>query len=219
MACGIYEIVNAVNGKRYIGSTSKKTRWQEHRRLLRRSKHHSPMLQSAWNRYGEGAFTFRLLEECSLSDLIIREQHYLDTLKPEYNVSKTAGSPRGVKKSQEALAKLKLSMARFKASPAYVASNALRAESLRLHWREPGSRDEYKKRLRERFDAQEGRGQLQAARAAHRPDWTDEMITVLMNRYPTEGSGIASDLGVTPSAVRHKAMRLGLSFGRPTTPS
>lgn len=46
---GIYEIVNTINGKRYVGSAvSLKRRWVDHRRDLRAGKHHSRHLQNAW---------------------------------------------------------------------------------------------------------------------------------------------------------------------------
>jgi hypothetical protein len=42
-----------------------------------------------------------MLEYCNLSEVITREQHYLDTLKPEYNALKTAGSLLGFKHRAE----------------------------------------------------------------------------------------------------------------------
>jgi group I intron endonuclease len=38
-----------------------------------------------------------ILQYCDQSDVISREQYYLDLLKPEYNILKTAGSPLGFK--------------------------------------------------------------------------------------------------------------------------
>lgn len=62
---GIYEIVNTVNGKRYIGSAKKfKIRWSKHVSALRLCKHHSRHLQAAWNKYGEAAFKFLPILTC-----------------------------------------------------------------------------------------------------------------------------------------------------------
>ena len=104
---GIYQIVNTVNGHRYIGSAVSLTnRWRKHSLSLRRGSHHSAHLQSAWNKYGESAFDFRVIGTCQPTDLIRMEQHLLDDLRPEYNVSPTAGSILGLVLSPEACAKI-----------------------------------------------------------------------------------------------------------------
>lgn len=105
---GIYEIVNLVNGKRYVGSAANiRTRWASHRHLLNSGRHHSVHLQRAWIKNGPDGFVFRELEVVALiADLIAREQHYLDTLRPEYNIARTAGSNLGVTQSAETRAKV-----------------------------------------------------------------------------------------------------------------
>ena len=65
---GIYSITNSGNGKRYIGqSIDIEKRWREHRWHLRANKHKNNHLQNAWNKYGETAFVFEVLEECEFS--------------------------------------------------------------------------------------------------------------------------------------------------------
>lgn len=98
---GIYEILNTVNGKRYIGSAVHfKNRWATHISLLRRDKHHSQHLQRAWNKYGKQAFEFNTLLICAKENLLDYEQRCLDGLKPEYNVALAAEAPmRGRKHS------------------------------------------------------------------------------------------------------------------------
>jgi group I intron endonuclease len=104
---GIYEIVNLVNGKRYVGSAVDTTRrWQDHRSCLKRGKHHCHILQKAWRKYGEEAFAFRIIEWCDPSALIDCEQAALDRLKPEYNICPLAGSSRGVRHTAEARANM-----------------------------------------------------------------------------------------------------------------
>lgn len=116
---GIYQIRNLVNGKRYIGSTAKiGLRWKAHVSLLRRGVHRSVHLQSSWNKHGEESFEFSILEFCCVEQLLVREQYLLDTLCPEFNICKRAGSTRGVKllrgtaKSAEHLRKLQAGRAR-----------------------------------------------------------------------------------------------------------
>lgn len=89
---GIYSICHVASGKRYIGASGDITRrWARHRNLLRSNKHHSRQLQNAWNKRGESAFEFSVLEYCDGAKLQEREQHYLDQ-NPAYNVMKDAFS-------------------------------------------------------------------------------------------------------------------------------
>lgn len=107
MKSGVYQILNLINGHRYIGSAMNLERRKiDHWKSLRRSKHHNKYLQNAWNKYGESAFEFRIIGICLIEGLIRIEQHLLDDLKPEYNISPTAGSPFGVKRSEETRAKM-----------------------------------------------------------------------------------------------------------------
>ena len=77
--CGIYHIINKVNGKRYVGQSKDiKTRWSWHRSYLRRNKHHNLYLQRSWNKYGEDAFFFLVTDVCEESDLCKIEQSYID---------------------------------------------------------------------------------------------------------------------------------------------
>lgn len=107
---GIYVITNTVNGHRYIGSAIRmRRRWDTHRYELRRGDHHSVYLQRAYNRYGVGAFTFTVLEHIAdPADLLLREQFYLDTLAPEYNMAEQAGRPLGRRISDETREKMRL---------------------------------------------------------------------------------------------------------------
>lgn len=93
----IYQILNKNTKDIYIGSAVSfdDRRWV-HLCDLRKGKHHSHILQNSFNKHGEEAFEFSVIEEVEDKQMLIqREQHYMDTLKPRYNISKTAGSPLG----------------------------------------------------------------------------------------------------------------------------
>ena len=85
--CGIYMLLNTTNGKRYVGSSIniKKRLW-EHRANLRHNHHDNQHLQNAWNKYGEKSFDYSILEICSPEQRFSREQFYVNTLHPEYNI-------------------------------------------------------------------------------------------------------------------------------------
>lgn len=107
---GVYVIKNLKNNKSYIGSTSCingfKERWKTHKRELRKGIHSNDYLQKSWNKYGEDNFEFEILEKCNKSLCIEREQFYIDTLNPEYNLCKIAGSTLGRKHTEETKKKI-----------------------------------------------------------------------------------------------------------------
>lgn len=84
---GIYEIVNTSNNKRYVGRTTNLTkRKNSHYNALRKGEHYNKFLQRSFNKYGEDAFAFNVLEHCpSLEDTIERERYYIELLGTEYN--------------------------------------------------------------------------------------------------------------------------------------
>ncbi len=94
---GVYQIRCLINSFIYVGSTitSFSQRWKEHRRLLsRKGKHSNRHLQNAWNCYGEENFVFEILEIVEEKIQVTeREQYYLDTLKPHYNICPIANTP------------------------------------------------------------------------------------------------------------------------------
>jgi group I intron endonuclease len=100
---GIYKIESQIKPERiYIGSAIDiQGRWRVHLHSLRNNKHHSKKLQNHYNKYGELDLVFIITEPCLPEFLIIREQHYLDTLTHYFNIQPTAGSPLGVKHSKE----------------------------------------------------------------------------------------------------------------------
>jgi len=108
MQSGVYVIRNTRNQKQYIGSSANiKKRWGAHLSDLRCGQHSNQHLQRAFDKYGESAFIFSVLEDVEeCAQLIPREQYYLDTLSPEYNIAPAAGSRLGCHHSAEARARM-----------------------------------------------------------------------------------------------------------------
>lgn len=105
---GIYAIRHLASDRIYIGSAVNFfKRWKSHRDGFRKESHCNQHLQAAWKKYGEDAFAFEVVEMVDLAqDLIAREQHWIDHFQSSdqakgYNLSPTAGSPLGVKHSEE----------------------------------------------------------------------------------------------------------------------
>jgi group I intron endonuclease len=57
-------------------------------------------------KYGSSSFKLEILEYCDPNVVLDREQQYLDSLRPEYNILKVAGSLLGYKHTGEAKAKM-----------------------------------------------------------------------------------------------------------------
>lgn len=105
---GVYMIKNILNNKCYIGSSiNVKRRLQTHICHLNKGMHHNRHLQAAYNKYGQKAFQFVILEICEpiIDTILSLEQKYLD-LNPEYNNAPIAGSNNGYKHSAETKKKM-----------------------------------------------------------------------------------------------------------------
>ena len=107
---GIYIFTNCINGKRYIGSSiDLGIRIRTHIWELNRNDHCNQHLQNSWNKHGEEAFVWGILEICDELDRFDREQFYLDTLQPEYNIRTTVDNkvadPETYRKISEAMKK------------------------------------------------------------------------------------------------------------------
>ncbi len=83
----VYEIVNAVNGKRYVGATTNFSRRRnEHLSSLRRNVHTNPHLQCSWNKYGEQSFSINVIAQAkTLIELDELENEFINR-SAEYNI-------------------------------------------------------------------------------------------------------------------------------------
>lgn len=110
--CGIYKIINIVNNKVYIGSsTDTKTREKSHKKELRGGRHFNKYLQRAWDKYGETNFKFQVIEELEVDKILIqhREQFWFDyynKITACYNVRLVVESTLGLKHSEETKKKI-----------------------------------------------------------------------------------------------------------------
>lgn len=82
---GIYKIENLVNGKCYIGSAvAFVRRFSSHKSMLNSGKHDNSHLQRAFNKYGQDAFVFSVVEVVKDSSVLCqREQYHLDLLRSQ----------------------------------------------------------------------------------------------------------------------------------------
>lgn len=133
---GIYKIFNMLDNKFYIGSSKIciYKRYKRHLWDLRNNNHHSKYLQNAFNKYGEENFKIELLEEYNETDILKKEQHYLDTLKPHYNICKVAGNCTGRFVSEETKKKISKSLKGISNKHLFTKENIeKRAETIRKY--------------------------------------------------------------------------------------
>lgn len=109
---GVYVIENIVTKDEYVGSSLDVIdRIRHHFRRLQKGEHHSPILQRAFNKYGN-KFRWYLVEAIDdISILRKREQWWIDVIDPKYNILKTTSEtkkPNDRHLSDEHKKKLKL---------------------------------------------------------------------------------------------------------------
>ena len=85
--------------KRYVGSpTNLSQRFVKYfsiPTLQSEIKRSNSKIYRAILKYGINSFTLDIMEYCTSSALIEREQFYLDNIKPVYNILTTAGNRKG----------------------------------------------------------------------------------------------------------------------------
>lgn len=107
---GIYQIVNKITNECYVGSSiNLKKRKNDHFYLLRKKKHYNNFLQNSFNKHGENNFEFNIISLCDKTLCIKMEQHFINEIKPLFNINPTAGNSLGVKHTQETIEKIRQS--------------------------------------------------------------------------------------------------------------
>lgn len=109
---GIYCITNTETAMQYVGSAvDLDGRFKRHIRQMKAGTHPNKFLLMDYDRHGEQSFRFEVLELCSDTVLLEREQHWIDQLGAAvtgYNIALTAGSPmKGRKQSEATRAKMR----------------------------------------------------------------------------------------------------------------
>ena len=133
----IYKIVNLIDNHFYIGSTQNFIkRYYTHINHIRTNKQSCTLLIRAINKYKETNFKLEIIEECLPEELLTREQYYLDTLLPNYNVAKIAGSNIGIKRAEEVKIKKSVSQKENWKDEAYRTKHL---ESLSKNWKSGSS--------------------------------------------------------------------------------
>lgn len=135
---GVYIITNILDGKVYIGSTTRclLTRYvKEHRALLRKGKHKNRYLQRAWNKDGEESFSFQVAEFCRPEDCVDIEQVYIDTYQSSnrnfgYNISPIASAVTGIRHSDESKLKMSIWHLSISAETKKIRTEKMRAGSI-----------------------------------------------------------------------------------------
>lgn len=105
--CGIYLIINKMNGKMYVGSAIVGRMGNRfHKHLYGGSG--SSLVWAAVQKYGLSNFAFVVLESVPSvintednAQLLKREDHYISSLLPEYNIALQAGNTFGIKHTED----------------------------------------------------------------------------------------------------------------------
>ncbi len=129
---GVYQIMCVVTGARYVGSSIDVFgRWRDHRAALLAGRHVNPKFQAVFAKYGERNFKLEVLEEAEPSALLSAEQRWLDSERPELNISLSAEAPmRGRRHSEESRGLISASK-----RAAARAMTSAEKQNLREHWK------------------------------------------------------------------------------------
>lgn len=160
--CGIYRIYNTQNHKAYFGASSHiYRRWSGHRHRFA-SGTHTKSMQRDWDRYGEWAFEFTVVEVCAIEVLHEREDHYIHLWPKDrlYNAKEVFAQPKdhkaprgealkGRKHSEATKAKMSASAHRRAAEkPLDEAARAKISEKAKERMSDPTRREAAAKHLR-----------------------------------------------------------------------
>lgn len=113
MNTGVYTIVNLIDGKIYVGSTTKsfEERWKLHKRHLVSGFHINRHLKFAVKKYGIENFKFEILEECLVEYCLSFEQFWINVLDTTntvrgYNIRPNTHNNIGMRYSEESRRKM-----------------------------------------------------------------------------------------------------------------
>ena len=187
---GVYRIRHLLTNKKYVGSAavSFKSRWSKHRRELNAGKHHSPHLQRAWNKYGEDAFVFEIVERTEPQHAVAQEEVFIAYWKatdPDhgYNQCARCSSPLGLKRSAETRKKMSDSLKRANSSEEK--KELLRERNRQRVWT-PESRAKLADHNRGRKHSEKTREKIAAVSRNMSQETRDKISAAAKGRNPTE---------------------------------
>lgn len=109
---GIYKITNIKNNKVYIGQSVKlSARKNGHINSLKKQQHHNPLLQLAFNKYGQKSFVFEILEECEIDQLDEKERFWIsffDSTNRDYGYNFESGGNLKKRAHPETVEKIRI---------------------------------------------------------------------------------------------------------------
>lgn len=145
MAAGIYQIRNKVNLKVYVGLThALDGRWSGHRSELRGGYHSNLHLQRSWDKYGESAFEYSVLQTVSHPGLLDYAETMWIAMKqssdPKYGYNKTTGGRHSSKLAFSDEAKAKMIAARRSRGPVSAETRAKQSLAARGNTSHKGKR-------------------------------------------------------------------------------
>lgn len=151
ITAGIYKIVNTINNNLYVGSSKHldHRKWG-HFSTLRHNRHPNQHLQFAYNKYGGENFIFEVIEIIEVEEnllqatLLEREQYWIDTLHPQYNIVQIAGSNVGYHHTEETKRRISQNMLGKKKSPEH-------AQHIRECQKGKTLTEEHKQKLKEAY--------------------------------------------------------------------
>lgn len=131
---GIYRITNTISKKIYIGSSvNVKRRLRDHRRDLENGRHRCAHLQRSWLKHGPEAFVFEMVEVVEDKEqLLPREQAWMDEQRKStelYNTCPIAGSPLGMKLTDDQRKKISVKLKGVPKSEAHRKASSVAAKA------------------------------------------------------------------------------------------
>lgn len=201
MRSGIYLITNTVTDKKYVGqSYDVERRIRTHKNKLREGTHNNSHLQSAWNLYGEYAFSFTVVEYCPISDLNDKEVFWIkhfNTFSPKgYNMTLGGDGNRGYLWSDDAKRRLSES-AKQRTSHYWQGKHLTEAHKEKLREAAQNRSEEHKRKIGE----------------ASRRVMSDPTIKQKMILHQNNRAVYCSELDKTFYSIAEAARQTGLSGG------
>jgi len=208
---GIYKITNKLNGRIYIGSAKRfKERWKQHSYSLRKQKHSNRFLQADFNKCGEEAFVFEVIEvtEGKTKDerLLIEEgyiKQYFDKGDNCYNLCDKAISREGASSTTPEETKAKISAA---SKEAWKTEGYREAHIARLteRWNKPEEKEKLSNQLKVRWQ-EEGRKEKFSAQISEQWADPDKRAKFMASRSTPEYAARFRKKCHTPEAIKKTA--------------